>query len=311
MSNFKFRSSLIEKRADPWIYRHTDGKYYFTATVPAYDLIELRIADTIEALAEAEPIVVWRKHAPGDMSHLIWAPEIHFIAGKWYIYFAAAHTGESHPEHETYQHRMYVIEADDPCGLWQEKGQIRTHLDTFCLDASILQLNGRVYYIWAQKDGSIRGNSNIYIAEMDNPWTLKTDPVMLTRPEYDWECSVIPVNEGPAALVHDDRVFITYSANATGVEYCVGLLYADINSNLLDAASWTKVVEPVFASNPERQIYGPGHNGFTVAEDGQTPLIVYHARNKSNISGNPLDDPGRHTFVREIFFDDDGFPVFQ
>ena len=93
MSSLKFRSPLIEKRADPWIYRHTDGKYYFTATVPAYDLIELRIADTIEALAEAEPIVVWRKHETGDMSHLIWAPEIHFIAGKWYIYFAACSYG--------------------------------------------------------------------------------------------------------------------------------------------------------------------------------------------------------------------------
>ena len=311
MSNSIYKSPLLERRADPWIYRHADGRYYYTATVPAYDLIELRIADSINGIADVEPITVWRKHETGEMSQLIWAPEIHYINGKWYIYFAAAHTGDSHPEHKTYQHRMYVIEADDPQGPWIEKGQIKTHLDTFSLDGSILQHNDRVYYIWAQKDGEIIGNSNIYIAEMENPWTLKTEPVMLTRPEYDWECNVIPVNEGPAALVYGERVYVTFSANATGIEYCVGLLYADADSDLLDVMSWTKVVEPVFASKPDELLFGPGHNGFTVAEDGITPLIVYHARNKSNISGNPLDDPGRHTFVKEIVFDEEGYPIFE
>ena len=33
---------LIEQRADPHITRHTDGRYYFTGTVPEYDRIVLR-----------------------------------------------------------------------------------------------------------------------------------------------------------------------------------------------------------------------------------------------------------------------------
>ena len=37
---------IILQRADPWIYKHTDGYYYFTASVPEYDRIEIRRSKT-------------------------------------------------------------------------------------------------------------------------------------------------------------------------------------------------------------------------------------------------------------------------
>ncbi len=85
---------LIEQRADPHIYRHTDGYYYFTASVPQYDRIELRRATSIEGLAEAPAYVAWRKPDAGAWSELIWAPELHFNQGAWYVYFAAAPSRE-------------------------------------------------------------------------------------------------------------------------------------------------------------------------------------------------------------------------
>lgn len=306
----KYPTPLIPQRADPMIYRHTDGKYYFTASVPAFDLIELRIADTIVGLRDAKPITVWRKKDNGPASELIWAPEIHFVRGKWYIYFAAAHTTAGHPEHHTFQHRMYALEAENPAGEWVEKGEIETGMESFCLDATVFEHNQKLYYVWAQKDPAIRGNSNIYIAEMENPWTLKTEPVMLAKPEFDWECSVIPVCEGPAILKNDGKIFIAYSANATGIEYCVGLLTASENSDLLNAASWTKSDAPVFGSCQENGKYGPGHNSFTIAEDGITPLIVFHSRDYTEIVGSPLDNPDRHTCVQSFEFGTDGYPVF-
>src|SRR5471030_1088306 len=78
---------LIEQRADPYIYRHFDGYYYFTASVPEYDRLEIRRSATLKGLAHAEPAVVWHKHDRGEMSALIWAPELHFIENKWYLYF--------------------------------------------------------------------------------------------------------------------------------------------------------------------------------------------------------------------------------
>ena len=73
---------IIEQRADPWIYKHTDGYYYFTASVPEYDTIEVRRSKTIKGIAEAEPVVAWRKHETGPLSAHIWAPEIHRIDGR-------------------------------------------------------------------------------------------------------------------------------------------------------------------------------------------------------------------------------------
>lgn len=94
---------------------------------------------------------------------------------------------------------------------------------------------------------------------MDNPWTLATDAVMLRKPEYDWEIVTFWVAEGPSVLIRDGKVFLTYSASGTGTEYAMGLLTADAEADLLDPASWTKSPDPVFASDPEVGIYGPGH----------------------------------------------------
>ena len=57
-------------------------------------------------------------------------------------------------------------------------------------------------------------------------------------------------------------------------------------------------------------MFGPGHNSFTVAEDGETDLLVYHARTYTEIVGDPLWDPNRHTYVKPLQWDAAGMPVF-
>lgn len=298
---------LIEQRADPYIYKHTDGYYYFTASVPAYDGIELRRAKTIRALADAAPVMVWKKHASGGMSELIWAPELHYVDGQWLIHFAAGHT------QEVLDHRMYVLACDsaNPLdGPYQELGRIDTGRDEFSLDATTFSHNNQQYLVWAEQDPAIEGHSNLYIARMDGPTRLQTPPQLLSWPEYDWERVRFPVNEGPAILMHGERIFISYSASGVGREYCIGLLWADKNSDLLSAASWTKSEKPVFQTSDANKLYGPGHNSFTVAEDGTTDLLVYHARPYETIEGDPLYDPNRHTCVQAFGWDAAGMPVF-
>lgn len=311
MSGKTVLQPLIRQRADPFIYRHTDGYYYFTGSVPAYDGIELRRAKTLAGLADAVPVMVWKKPHTGPYSDLIWAPEIHFVRGAWYVYFAAAPTREQ--KNDLFQHRMYAIhtDAENPLeGDWTFGGQIDTGRDTFCLDATIFELDGRLYYVWAQKDENIPGNSNLYIATMKNPLELESRPVMLSKPELEWETRGFSVNEGPAFIENGDRVFISYSASATDENYVVSLLWADRDADLLDPASWTKSTKPVLASSPGYSIFGPGHNSFTVAEDGKTDMLVYHARTYTDIEGDPLWNPDRHTFVKSFTWDDDGMPIF-
>jgi len=298
---------LIEQRADPWCMRHTDGFYYFTATVPEYDRIELRRAATIAALATAEAKVIWRKHDNGPMSYHIWAPEIHQINGKWYIYFAAGKADD------IWAIRIYVLEcsAANPLeGQWVEKGQLKTNWESFSLDATTFEHRGVRYLVWAQKDPKIQGNTNLYIAKMDTPWSITGEQVMVTKPEYPWEQILFWVNEGPAALIRNGRIFISYSASGTNHNYCMGLLTADENADLLDAKSWQKSPVPVFKSCPANNQYGPGHNSFTVAEDGKTDLLVYHARNYKEIKGDPLHNPDRHTRVQILHWKPDGTPSF-
>lgn len=314
--SISYPKPLIIQRADPYIYKHTDGYYYFSASVPSYNRIEIRRSKTISGLSHAMPITVWRKHdsGSGEQSELIWAPEIHYINDKWYIYYAAASTTKF-DRNGMFQHRMYVIECESGNPMigeehWLEKGRVETPIDSFSLDATIFEHEERLYYVWAQKDPKILGNTNLYIAEMSNPWTLKTDPVMLSKPEYSWEMKGFSVNEGPAILHKNGMFFLTYSGSATDENYCMGLLVSDDSSNLLDEKSWTKIDHPVFTSNIGHQLLGPGHNSFTVSEDDSHDLLVYHIRNYSDIKGDPLYDPNRHTMVQSFSYDENGYPDF-
>lgn len=302
---------IIPQRADPWVYKHEDGYYYFTASVPEYDRIEVRRAKTIQELGSAAPAVAWRKYDEGMMSANIWAPEIHYIDGKWYIYFAAARTTAT--VEGLFDHRMFVLEnesANPLEGEWVEKGQIKTKWESFALDATTFEHNGKRYLVWAQKDPSIVGNSNLYIAPMANPWTLAEEQVMIATPEHDWEKIGFLVNEGPAVLKRNGKIFIAFSASATDHHYCMGLLVADENSDLMRAESWTKLPEPVFTTNEETGQYGPGHNSFTVSADGSQDILVYHARNYKEIEGDPLYDPNRHTRAQVFGWTSDGMPDF-
>ncbi|WP_240753960.1 family 43 glycosylhydrolase [Natronospirillum operosum] len=306
-----YANPVIPQRADPWVWRHSDGYYYFTGSVPTYDRIELRRARTIQGLGDAEPVTVWTRYPSGPLSANIWAPELHHIDGAWYIYFAAARTTET--DNGLFDHRMYALECRDAnplTGQWVEKGQVDSGWESFCLDATSFEHRGTRYYVWAQKDPAIEGNSNLYIAPMANPWTLAGPAVMLSQPEYEWETIGFRVNEGAAVIVRHDRVFIAYSGSATDHHYCMGLLYADADADLLDPSAWTKKPQPVFESSSENGQYGPGHNSFTVSEDGQHDVLIYHARNYRDIDGDPLYDPNRHTRAQLIEWDADGFPVF-
>jgi GH43 family beta-xylosidase len=118
------------------------------------------------------------------------------------------------------------------------------------------------------------------------------------------------VNEVPAVIKRNGRIFLTYSASATDFNYCMGLLAADENSDLLDPASWKKSQAPVYATSEENRQFGPGHNSFTVSEDGKEDLLVYHARNYKEIIGDPLKDPNRHTRVQRLGWKKDGTPDF-
>lgn len=307
-----YNKPWIMQRADPYVYKHTDGTYYFTASVPAYDGIVLRKSDTLAGLAQAEETEVWHKHEAGIMSCHIWAPELHYINGVWYLYYAGG------DKDDVWAIRPYVLECkdEDPiAGTWVEKGKMgradddKFSFEAFSLDGTVFENHGKWYYIWAEKVGVGKQISNLYIGELETPYKLRTVQVLLTTPDYDWERVGFWVNEGPAILKRNGKIYMTYSASETGVAYCMGMLTADEDSDLLDPLSWKKERYPVLQSNEAKGIYGPGHNSFTVDEEGND-ILVYHARTETEIVGDPLYNPNRHAMLMKFGWEDDK-PVFK
>lgn len=298
---------IARRRADPHVHKHSDGYYYFTATLPESDRIILRASRTPQGLRTAAEHVVWRSRDSGELSSHVFAPEIHRIGGSWYIYFAAgAGSGLG-------SIRMYALVNPSPdplTGTWTVRGPIDTGWSTFSLDATTFTHRGARYLAWAQHDRDIDSNSNIYLAPLSDPLHLAGPAAMLSRPTFDWERRGHAVNEAPAVLSRGDRLFLTYSASATDSNYCLGMLSADAEADLTDPASWTKSPDPVFASSDVTGQYGPGHNCFTVDEDGETDLLVYHARPYEQIEGEPLLDPNRHTRIQQLHWNPDGTPHF-
>ncbi len=309
----EYNKPFIEQRADPYILHADDGSYYFTASVPAYDRIILRHADDLYGLAGAPEQTLWVKHETGDMSLHIWAPELHLISGRWYIYYAASR------KEDIWHLRPYVLECTgtDPMrDPWIERGRMQCAPEdiysfrAFSLDATTFVAGGTRYFVWAEKVSVGIQISNLYIARMASPTQLSTAQVLLTTPDYDWERTGIWVNEGPAVLIRNGRIFLTYSASSTGEEYCMGMLTADETADLTDPAVWEKSRQPVLSSDREKGFYGPGHNSFTTLPDGRD-VCVFHARTYTGIEGDPLYDPNRHTMLMEVKWDAAGRPVFS
>ncbi|MDV3459124.1 glycoside hydrolase family 43 protein [Sphingomonas sp. HF-S4] len=301
----KVENPLVLQRADPQILRH-DGWFYLTGSVPEYDRIVLRRARTIAGLKDAPETVLWRRPASGRMAGYIWAPEIHHFDGAWHVYFAAGNGDDK------FHIRTYVLQAKGANPLtadWSLLGQLETPWDSFTLDSTIFAHKGVRYICWAQKEPGIETNSNLYLAPLKTPTTLAAPPARLTVPTLDWEVQGYKVAEGPALLARGGKLFLTYSASATDARYCMGMLTADANADIMDPASWTKSPVPVFATSEANQVFGPGHNSFVVDEKGRD-LLVYHGRDYREIKGNPLFDPNRHARVQVVKYRKDGTPDF-
>jgi GH43 family beta-xylosidase len=303
-----FDNPLAERRADPWVCKSPEGIYYLIATVPEYDRIVLRQANTINGLKTAQEKLVWTKHEKGVMGHFIWAPELHYVDGKWMIYFAA---GESD---NIWNIRMWALSntSKDPMkGEWKEEGQLVTQRSSFSLDATTFEHQGKRYMIWAQSVLDGENGTGLVMSEMKNATTLTGPEMILTVPEFGWERRKYNVNEGPAVLKRNGKIFITYSASATNHNYCIGLMWIDEHADLLNIANCHKAPSPVFYTNDRVGRYGPGHNSFTIAEDGVTDVMIYHARDYEEIEGFELDDVNRATRARVLNWSKNGFPDFQ
>jgi GH43 family beta-xylosidase len=305
-----FTNPLFTSGPDPWIIQH-DGFYYYAYSSGGG--LVLRKGRNLDDLKNSVGKTIWNPPAGTSWSKELWAPELHLIAGKWYIYFAADNGSNIN-------HRMYVIENQSPDpleGNWVFKGKVADPSDKWAIDGSVFEYRKKLYMIWSGWEGDINGQQNIYLALMKNPWTISGSRVRISAPTYPWEtvgdlnnANDVPhvnVNEGPVALIHRNRLFVIFSASGCWTDsYCLGMLTFTGKDDLLDQGAWTKNPLPVFKGKPESEVYSTGHNSFFKSPDGKEDWIVYHANPK------PGQGCGRYRSPRAQKFSwkKDGTPDF-
>lgn len=292
-----FENPILPGGPDPWIVQHK-GMYYYTYTHGG-KLVILETKNPSE-LASARRYEVWSPPAGTAYSKNIWAPELHRIEDKWYFYFAA-------DDGQNANHRMYVLEneSDSPVeGSWEFKGKLSDVTDQWAIDGTVFTYQDELYTIWSGGDSGAPPQE-LFIAKMENPWTIIEPKICISSPDYDWEKYGNPINEGPQVLKNsNDDVFIVYSASGYWVNnYCLGLLKLEMNGNPLNPSHWKKQPKPVFSMKSESNTYGPGHNGFFTSPDDKENWIIYHARTGP-------DGGSRNPRIQSFDFDFDGFPVF-
>jgi GH43 family beta-xylosidase len=305
-----FTNPLFSSGSDPWIMRHKDYYYYCSS---AGNGIMIRRGENLDDLKDSKPAKVWTAPEGTMWSKEIWAPELHFLEGKWYVYFAA-------DDGKNKNHRMYVIEnpsADPLTGNWTLKGKVSDITDRWAIDGTVFRFRGRLYMVWSGWEGDVNGQQNLYIAAMKNPWTISSERVLISAPELLWETvgdlnnpddvPHVNVNEGPAALIRRGRLFIVYSASGCWTDaYCLGMLTLKGNGDLLNPASWVKNREPVFSGRPEANAYATGHSSFFTSPDGKEDWIVYHANPAAGQGCGRFRTPRAQKFIWKT----DGTPDF-
>jgi GH43 family beta-xylosidase len=274
---------------DPFVVHH-EGAFLLIQTARNDRRIVIKRFTDLGRMDRNHTTVIWKPLRGSARGRNLWAPELHEINGRWYVYYAAC-------DGQNENHRMYVLEADHPLGPYHSLGKIcDPRHDHWAIDMTVLQHEGRLYAVWSGWEGESDGfPQHLYIAPMADPCTLSGERVRISSPDQEWEMRVAPLNEGPQVVRNDrdGKLFITYSCDASWTpEYKVGLLEWT-GGSVLDPAAWQKLPRPIFT--------GGGHGCFLEADGRQH--FVYHRK----ISG----DPGwadREIIAEPFTWDADGYP---
>ncbi len=315
-----FKNPLFEDHgADPWAIFH-QGKYYYMHTMQ--NQLVLWETEDITDVRNATKKVIFQegKHTP--LRHY-WAPEIHNIDNKWYIYFTAqdGRTGRDK--------RIYVLENPNPDpmqGEFKMKGRITTDSgDHWAIDGSVFEYQGDLFMVWSGWDSMAPASpkiQNIYITKMINPWTSTQERICISTPNLPWEREyrndansraphgVIYVNEGPQPLFSPDGEYlhVIYSGSACWTRhYKLGGLTLKVGEDALNPYNWEKSPLPMFSENTKDHIYGTGHNSFFISPDGSEHYLLYHAREEVE---DPQGAGDTRTPRIQKFEWVDGYPVF-
>ena len=291
---------------DPWIVRHEGWYYYAESGGRSIDVFKSqRLSDPRRNGAR-----VWTAPDTGWNATNVWAPELHFIDGRWYIYYTA---GRSGPPYIHQRSGVLRSAGLDPQGVYQDLGQLDTggdigtrDDDVWSIDLTTGVVNGQRYAVWSgweANDVTDRTPQHLYIAPMSDPMTISGPRVKISSPTETWERGTdLDLQEGPTFLHNGEHTFLIYSTRESWLpDYRLGQLRLASGADPLQPASWVKS-GPVFMQ--ANGVHGPGHASFVQSPDATEWWIMYHAK----VSTAPGWD--RRIRAQKFTWNADGSPNF-
>ncbi|MBR3943396.1 MAG: family 43 glycosylhydrolase, partial [Clostridia bacterium] len=159
-----------------------------------------------------ESRVIYRSNPQDETYGYLWAPELHYIKDKWYIYTSCENSETDHTKH------LLVLEAktDSPFDGFKLCGHLNR--DTFAIDPSVYQdtENGKLYVC---SSPVIDGIQMLGVQELKSPTESVGEMAIVAKAELPWE--QVPPYQGTWTIVEggyfvkspNGRLFILYSAN--------------------------------------------------------------------------------------------------
>lgn len=324
-----YSNPLPVEFGDPFVMSASDGKYYMYGTggvengFGAYSSANLIDWQYEGAVYTADSANSWTLKN-------YWAPEVYEIDSKYYMFFSA--DWKVNPTNELENFRIGVAVSEKPTGPFIEVSDKPLFDPGYpIIDANILRYDGKTYMYysrccykhpvdsevseWARKQKMFDEveESWVYGVEISNDFTTVIgEPVLLLQPPFkmddaqtEWESRSVTsgeVNrrwtEGSFAFVHDNKIYMMYSANYFGGKnYAVGYATAEHPLGPFTKAS----NNPVLEKNIEKGglVTGTGHNSVVWSKDNDKMYCVYHGRTEK--TGDE-----RVVFIDEMFIDENG-----
>ncbi len=292
--------------ADPWIEKHNDEYIYCYSANNS-----IKVSKSKKLTKQGSARTIWQAPESGWNRSCVWAPEIHFIQGRWYVYYAAGLSGPPFIHQRT---GVLRSKTDDVYSDYEDMGVLYTgdnssdpNSNVWAIDMTIFEHKGKLYTIWSgwiKQETTDATQQHLYISEMENPWTMKGKRVKLSSPVESWETGgPLNLNEGPEILKNGEKVFVIYSCRESWlVEYRQGMLQLiNPDGNLSDPANWKKT-GPVFQGNS--QVYGVGHCSFVKSPDNTEDWIIYHSKKNTTAGWD------RDVRMQPFKWNTDGTPNF-
>ena len=289
--------------ADPFVLKWNGEYFLYTSGSPitAYHSTDLVHWDFVgPVLRASEAPKAWNQTD-------VWAPEVVYRNGKFYLYYTASRKSDDWRVGEIAR-RIGVAVSESPRGPFVDSGQPVT--PGWGIDATVFKdPDGGAEYLFYSYLYEPRLPGAGIVADRLTAWnSVAGHPTHITRGSEAWEDkdgdpnngSVRYTNEAPTVLKHHGRYYMMYSGGSWDLPtYALGYATSEtLPEGGLNGPGWKKMVPPILRSTP--LVEAPGHNAMTKAPNNVDDICIYHAR------VIPFLDPwNRLPFVDRLYWNHD------